>query len=55
MSDLQNTHGTAGAGEEADTASGGAPDESTSTSTDEIIEDETTDEDGKPLENPSGG
>ncbi|CAH0182796.1 hypothetical protein [Microbacterium foliorum] len=56
MSDLQNTHGTPGADEEADTASGGAPDdESTSTSTDEIIEDETTDEDGKPLENPSGG
>lgn len=59
MSDLQNTHGTSGGEEEADTASGGAPDESTSEgsskSTDEILEDETTDEDGKPLENPSGG
>lgn len=63
MSDLQNTHGTPGADEEADTASGGAPDESTSESTDEstskstdeIIEDETTDDEGKPLENPSGG
>lgn len=55
MSDPQNTQGTPGADEEADTASGGAPDESSSKSTDEIIEDETTDEDGKPLENPSGG
>ncbi|WP_431071880.1 hypothetical protein [Microbacterium phyllosphaerae] len=54
MSDLQNTHGTPGGDEEADTASGGAPEES-SKSTDEILEDETTDEDGKPLENPSGG
>nr|WP_201470152.1 hypothetical protein [Microbacterium hydrocarbonoxydans] len=59
MSDLQNTHGTPGADEEADTASGGAPDDSTSgdtsKSTDEILEDETTDDEGKPLENPSGG
>ncbi|MFJ4996554.1 hypothetical protein ACIP5T_00235 [Microbacterium sp. NPDC088619] len=55
MSDLQNTHGTADAHEEADTASGGAPDDSTSKDTDEILEDETTDEDGAPLENPSGG
>ncbi|MEV7797488.1 hypothetical protein AB0O14_00210 [Microbacterium foliorum] len=55
MSDLQNTHGTSDGHEEADTASGGAPDDSTSKSTDEILEDETTDEDGAPLENPSGG
>lgn len=66
MSDLQNTHGTPGADEEADTASGGAPEQSSAhteegadgtgaKSTDEILEDETTDDDGKPLENPSGG
>ncbi|WP_312169270.1 hypothetical protein [Microbacterium sp.] len=58
MSDLQNTQGTPGADEEADTASGGAPEDSSSStdkSTDEILEDETTDENGKPLENPSGG
>lgn len=54
MSDPSNTQGTPGADEEADTASGGAPDE-TSTSTDDILEDETTDEDGAPLQNPSGG
>lgn len=50
MSDPQNTHGTPGADEEADTASGGAPDD-----TQELLDDETTDDDGKPLENPSGG
>ncbi len=55
MSDPQNTQGTPGADEEADTASGGSPDDSSSKSTDEILEDETTDEDGAPLENPSGG
>lgn len=55
MSDLQNTHGTPDGDEQPDTASGGAPEESSSKSTDEILEDETTDEDGKPLENPSGG
>lgn len=55
MSDLQNTHGSTSAHEEADTASGGAPDEGDSKSTEEILEDETTDDDGKPLENPSGG
>jgi hypothetical protein len=50
MSDPKNTHGTPGADEEADTASGGAPE-----STQELLDDETTDENGKPLENPSGG
>lgn len=50
MSDPKNTHGTPEADEEADTASGGAPED-----TDEVIEDETTDEEGRPLENPSGG
>lgn len=60
MSDPQNTHGTPGANEEADTASGGAPDDSStendgSPGTDEVLEDETTDDEGKPLENPSGG
>lgn len=43
----QNTHGTPGADEEADTASGGAPDKPS--------EDITTDDDGTPVENPSGG
>ena len=54
MSDPQNTQGTPGPDEEADTASGGAPDDS-SPDTDEMLEDETTDDEGKPLENPSGG
>lgn len=54
MSDPQNTQGTPGPDEEADTASGGAPDDS-SPDTDEVLEDETTDDEGKPLENPSGG
>jgi hypothetical protein len=56
MSDPKNTQGTPGADEEADTASGGAPeDNGADKDTDEIIEDETTDEQGRPLENPSGG
>ena len=50
MSDPKNTQGTPGADEEADTASGGAPEDA-----DQVIEDETTDEEGRPLENPSGG
>ena len=50
MSDPKNTHGTPGPDEQADTASGGAPDDA-----DQILEDETTDDEGKPLENPSGG
>ncbi|GGM56129.1 hypothetical protein [Microbacterium saperdae] len=50
MSDPKNTQGTPGPDEEADTASGGAPD-----STEEILERETTDDDGTPVENPSGG
>ena len=49
MSDPKNTQGTPGPDEEADTASGGAPD------TDEVLEEETTDDNGRPLENPSGG
>ena len=52
MSDPKNTQGTPGPDEEADTASGGAPD---NIDVDELLEEETTDEDGKPLENPSGG
>lgn len=55
MSDPQNTKGTPGPNEDADTASGGAPDEPDASSTDEVLEDETTDEGGRPLENPSGG
>ncbi|WP_417512440.1 hypothetical protein [Microbacterium sp.] len=50
MSDPQNTHGTPGPNEEADNASGGAPEDA-----DEVLERETTDDEGKPLENPSGG
>jgi hypothetical protein len=50
MSDPQNTHGTPGPNENADTASGGAPDD-----TDEVLDEETTDDEGRPLENPSGG
>lgn len=42
--DSQNTQGTPGADEEADTASGGAPEKP-----------DTTDEKGRPVDNPSGG
>lgn len=42
-SDKQNTQGTPGDNEEADTASGGAPESP-----------DTTDEAGRPVENPSG-
>lgn len=66
MSDPKNTHGTPGPDEEADTASGGAPEEPSdendsnperigSKSTERLLEEETTDENGMPLENPSGG
>lgn len=50
MSDPKNTEGTPGPDEEADTASGGAPEDP-----EEVLEDETTDDQGRPLENPSGG
>lgn len=53
MSDPKNTQGTPGPDQEADTASGGAPDDGPDT--EEVLETETTDENGKPLENPSGG
>lgn len=43
--DIHNTQGTPGEDEEADTASGGSPDAA----------DDTTDENGRPLDNPSGG
>lgn len=55
MSGPTNTQGTPGPDEEADTASGGAPERSDETTEDETTEDETTDEDGGPLENPSVG
>lgn len=56
MSDPKNTQGTPGADEEADTASGGAPDDAgTPEDAEEVLEEETTDDEGKPLENPSGG
>jgi len=41
--DKQNTQGTPGQDEEADTASGGAPEKP-----------DTTDDEGRPLDNPSG-
>lgn len=50
MSDPQNTQGTPGVDEEADTASGGAPEEP-----EHDESDHTTDDDGTPVENPSGG
>jgi len=68
MSDPSNTQGTPGSGEEADTASGGAPDDSgdkrytgetdgpdDSDDVRETLDDQTTDDEGKPVENPSGG
>ncbi|HEX5730849.1 hypothetical protein [Microbacterium sp.] len=41
--DKQNTQGTPGEDEEADTASGGAPEKP-----------DTTDDEGRPVDNPSG-
>jgi len=59
--DKQNTQGVP-EGErstEADTASGGAPEESgdngQQTSAGEVDPDSGTDEDGQPIDNPSGG
>lgn len=43
----QNTQGTPGGDVEADTASGGAPEKPS--------EDTTTNDDGTPVDNPSGG
>lgn len=42
--DKQNTQGTPGEDEDADTASGGAPEQP-----------DTTDDEGRPVDNPSGG
>jgi hypothetical protein len=59
MSDPSNTQGTPGADEEADTASGGAPeqpdDSSDQDDVQKTLDDQTTDHDGTPVENPSGG
>ncbi len=44
--DRQNTQGVPGDDEEADTASGGSPDKPDDS--------ETTDENGRPVDNPSG-
>lgn len=59
MSDPSNTQGTPGADEEADTASGGAPDQPDDSAdqadVQSTLDDQTTDDEGKPLENPSGG
>ncbi|MBO9626289.1 MAG: hypothetical protein J7484_07935 [Microbacterium sp.] len=67
MSDPKNTQGTPGPDEEADTASGGAPEKPSAPGgapekpagpekpTDDLLDEETTDENGAPLDNPSGG
>lgn len=59
MSDPSNTQGTPGVDEEADTASGGAPEQPDESSDQQdvqsTLDDQTTDDEGKPLENPSGG
>ncbi|MGY1551678.1 hypothetical protein ACW5CM_07810 [Microbacterium sp. A588] len=50
MSDPKDTQGTPGADEEADTASGGAPEDP-----DQVLEEESTDDQGRPHEKRSGG
>lgn len=60
MSDPTNTRGTPGPDEQADVASGGAPEEPDEQQDEQVkqrkvLDEETTDENGKPLENPSGG
>lgn len=55
MTDPQNTQGTPGHDVEADTASGGAPEQPDHDAAAEIASDHTTDDDGTPVENPSGG
>ena len=51
--DKHNIQGTPDGDVEADTASGGAPDDSDQSET--TAEPETTDEDDHPVDNPSGG
>ncbi|MFT4211123.1 MAG: hypothetical protein QM626_04555 [Microbacterium sp.] len=46
----QNTHGTPDGDQDADTASGGAPEPRGTPD-----ENDTTDENGRPVDNPSGG
>ncbi|UJP09142.1 hypothetical protein L2X99_11875 [Microbacterium sp. KUDC0406] len=64
MSDPTNTRGTPGPDEQADVASGGAPEEpdqqpdqqqNEQRTQRDVLDEETTDENGRPLENPSGG
>ncbi|MFC4140655.1 MULTISPECIES: hypothetical protein [unclassified Microbacterium] len=56
MSDPTNTQGTPGPDEQADVASGGAPEEPDEQYKQrKVLDEETTGENGKPLENPSGG
>jgi len=52
--DEHNIQGTPGGDEEADTASGGSPDSGTA-SDGSAAGTETTDDEGRPLDNPSGG
>lgn len=55
MSDRPKVEGTPGIDAEADTASGGAPEKPDHDDSDDNTSDHTTDENGAPLENPSGG
>ncbi|WP_460772579.1 hypothetical protein [Microbacterium sp. GXF7504] len=58
--DEHNIQGTPGGDEEADTASGGSPDSGTGDAASDgsagsAAGTETTDDEGRPLDNPSGG
>ncbi|MFK0403598.1 hypothetical protein ACIQTT_14790 [Microbacterium sp. NPDC090225] len=55
MSDSRNTQGTPGANDDAGAESGDASENGASEETEKMLRDESTDDDGMPLENPSGG
>ncbi|MCK2030935.1 hypothetical protein [Microbacterium galbinum] len=61
MNDSHNTQGTPGTNDDAGAASGGASENGASEQTgaseetEKMLRDESTDDDGMPLENPSGG
>lgn len=61
MNDSRNTQGTPGTNDDAGAASGGASENGVSEQTgaseetEKMLRDESTDDDGMPLENPSGG
>lgn len=54
MSDPKHTHDAPGDENEGDAASSSS-ESADGTSTRDLLDDETTDDEGKPLENPSGG